>query len=216
MERTPCGNPFFPCCSPACLSHEIQKTRLCFDVQLLRGGKLASHPWSARFLWRPGHSDHRIVPLLSRRSSAGVTLGFAVLTRTWKSCVLCAAVHPAHCDTAARDHRMGFAPTFRRCSLSRLAVVRPGFHHHLSECLPLQASAEPPQFGALCSRLSFPVHATAGPCWMGSRQHKLWGHRSGGPRLHDRIQRGPNHADNDSRVACDRAPLPGTSAHALE
>src|SRR5258708_3103801 len=62
----------------------------------------------------------------------------------------------------------------------------------------------------------FPVHATAGPCRMGSRQHKLWGHRTGGTRLDDRIQHGPNHADNDSRVACDRAPLPGTSAHALE
>src|SRR6202030_2675886 len=106
VERTHWSNPSFSCCSATCLSHEIQKACLCFDVQLLRGGKLAAHSRSARFLWSAGHSDHRSVPLLSRRSSAGVALGFAVLTRTWKSCVLCAAVHRTRRDAAARDHRM--------------------------------------------------------------------------------------------------------------
>jgi len=75
--------------------------------------------------------------------------------------MLRAALHPAHCDTAARDHRMGFATSFRRRSFPWLQMVRTGANHRLLDCLPVQASAECCQL-ALCA-LSFSFSSTTQP-----------------------------------------------------
>lgn len=185
MEWPPPGHTSLPRCSATRLSREIQKARLCVDVLLLRGGELAAHPRSARFLWTPGDAAHWIAPVPSRRVSAGVTLGFALHARTRKSRIVRAAVHPAHRDAAARYHRMGFASSFRRRSFPRLEMVRAGNHPRVSESLPLQASTERRLFDVLRFCLSLPVHATAAPRRMGSAQHELWGLRAGRHRFHD-------------------------------
>jgi hypothetical protein len=185
MEWPPRSHPGFPCRSAARLSDEIQKTRLCFDVLLLRGGDLATHPWGAHFLWTPRDAAHRIVPVSSRRGCAGVALGFALHARTRKSHIVCANVHSAHRAPAARNHRLGFASSFRRSSFPRLEMVWPGTNHRVSKSLPFQASTERRVFDVLRFCLSLPVHATAAPCRMGSGQHKLWGLRPGRHRFHD-------------------------------
>ncbi len=173
-------------------------------------------PGARAFFGRQGTPLIGLFLCLAAAALSGVALGFAVHARAGKSCILCATVRPAHRDPAARDHRMGFAPSFRRRSFSRLEMVRPGTHHRVSESLPLQASTERRLFGVLRSRLSFPVHATAAPCRMGSGQHKLWGRGARRPRFHDGIQHAPIHADDNPRVPRGRAALPGTPGHALE
>ena len=85
----------------------------CSATTRLQAGRSSRSP---RFLWSSRHSAHWIVAMLGRRSATGVAVGFALQARTGESCILCAALHPAHRDAAARDHRMGFATSFRRCS----------------------------------------------------------------------------------------------------
>src|SRR6267378_4022861 len=210
MEWPSRGHPSVPCRSATRLPREFQGARLCFDAQLLRRRELATHPRSARFLWGAGHSAHWNVPLSNGGGATGAALGSVVHPRAGQSCTLCANVHPAHGDPAARGHRMGFAPSFRWSSLSRLEMVRSGTDHRVSESLPLQASTKLCLLNALRFYFSLPLLAAADPSRMGSGQHKLRGRGTRRPRFRNRILHSPIYADCDSRVPRDSVALPGT------